>query len=138
MALRVFQFAVTIPAGTPKASPVTVALPIDNWEMESLDLEVPAGPSGVMGFYIANNGAQWIPASPGSWLIWDDVQQSWPFSDQPNASGWQVVGYNTGTYPHVVTVRMHVNPPTPAQQSGVAPQLVIQTTAVAPLPVTVL
>lgn len=111
MALRVYQFTVTIPADTPKSAPATTDLSIDNWDLEMLDLEVPPGPAGLMGFYVANNGVQWIPQGDGEWLVWDDVQKSWPFTDQPNASGWQIVGYNTGAYDHDVIVRMHVNPP---------------------------
>lgn len=62
-----------------------------------------------MGFIVANNGVQWLPRTPGEWLIFDDVLQSWPVEDQPNASGWQVVGYNDDVYyPHAVTVRFHV------------------------------
>jgi hypothetical protein len=137
MALRVFQFGATIPAGTPQASPFTVPLSIDNWDLESIDLEVPAGASGLMGFYVANNGVQWIPNSPGTWLVWDDVQQSWFMDDQPNASGWAVVGYNTGYYPHTVTVRMHVNLPTAAEVASGAPAVTFVTSA-APSPVTVL
>lgn len=119
MALQVQQFAATIPTGTSRDAPVTVPLDIDNWVLEQLDLEVPAGPSGLMGFAVFNNGVQWIPSSPGTWLVWDDVQQSWPFTDQPDASGWQVVGYNMGIYDHTVTVRFHVNPPpTPSAAGG--------------------
>lgn len=128
MALRVFQFAATIPANTPPGAPATVPLQIDNWALEAIDLEVPAGPAGLMGFAIFNNGVQWIPASPGQWLVWDDVQQSWPLSAQPDASGWAVVGYNTGTYDHTVTVRMHVNPPAPAASTNMLPAVTFVTT----------
>lgn len=114
MALRVFQFACTIPGGTLKSAPVTVPIALDNWELESIDLEVPAGPSGLMGFHVANNGLQWIPATPGAWLVWDDTQQTWYMQDQPNASGWAVTGYNEGFFDHTVTIRFHVNPPTTA------------------------
>lgn len=112
MAQQVQQFVATIPAGTLIDAPASIPLDIDNWELESIDLEVPAGPAGLMGFYIANNGVQWIPFLAGTWLVWDDVQASWTLENQPNASGWAVVGYNTGTFDHAVTVRMHVNPPT--------------------------
>ena len=121
MAQYVLQFSATIPAGTLETVPATVDLPMDNWDIEQVDLEVPPGPAGLMGFYVANNGVQWIPATPGAWLVWDDVQQSWPFTDQPNASGWAVVGYNTGVYDHAVTVRFHVNPTSAATTTTSAP-----------------
>lgn len=132
MALRVFQFAATIPAGTPVTAPVTVPLEIDNWDLESLDLEVPAGPAGLMGFQIYNNGVPWIPASEVGWLVWDDIQQSWFMHDQPNASGWAVVGYNTGVYDHDVTVRMHVNPPAVAAAPASVPTVTFVSTPIEP------
>lgn len=129
MAQRVFQFAASIPAGTPKSSPVTVPLSLDGWELESLDLEVLPGPSGLLGFYVANNGVQWIPQPAGQFLVWDDVRQSWTFEEQPNASGWAVVGYNGGAWPHTVTVRFHVNYPTQTQAAVGLPTLTVVTSA---------
>lgn len=114
MALRVLPFKATIPANTPVTAPVTVPLALDNWELESLDLEVPPGPAGLMGFQVYNNGVAWIPYGPGNWLIWDDVKERYSLQDQPNASGWAVVGYNTGIFDHSVTLRFHVNVPSSA------------------------
>lgn len=131
MAQYVLQFSATIPPDTPQDAPVTVDLPLDNWNVEQIDLEVPAGPAGLMGFYVANNGVQWIPATPGSWLVWDDVQNSWAFTDQPNASGWAIVGYNTGTYDHSVVVRFHVNTTVPPTAAATAPTVTFVSTGVA-------
>lgn len=129
MAYRVLQFSVTIPAETPQTAPVTIGLPMDNWDIEQIDLEVPPGPSGLMGFYVSNNGVQWIPQTAGSFLVWDNTKQSWPLSDQPNASGWAITGYNTGVYPHNVIVRMHVNP-TSAETPTVTPTVTFVSTSV--------
>lgn len=128
MALQVLQYPVTIPPNTLITAPATINLPLDNWEIESIDLEVPAGPAGLMGFAIYNNGVQWIPASAGTWLVWDDVQQSWQFEDQPNGSGWSVVGYNGGFFSHTVTVRFHVNPTQPAAGNVTPPSITFVTT----------
>lgn len=110
MAERVLQHTVTIPGGTPLAAPVTVALPFDNWELELVELEVPPGPNGALGFVLANNGHPWIPRSVGEWLVWDDKIQAYVPTGYPTAGGWQIVGYNTGTYDHDVITRFHVNP----------------------------
>jgi hypothetical protein len=109
VAERVLQYTASIPAGTPKTGPVTVAMPFDNWEVEAIDLEVHPGPAATMGFYLANNGIPWIPRTPGEWLVWDDHTETFYPTSYPTASGWQVVGYNTGIYPHAVVVRFHVN-----------------------------
>lgn len=112
MAQRVFQFTATIPAGTPPSSLAVIDLDLDNWVVESIDLEVPPGPAGLMGFYVANNGVAWMPQGTDEFLIWDDVIESWIFTDQPNASGWQVAGYNFDeANDHNVIVRFHVNVP---------------------------
>jgi hypothetical protein len=128
VATRVLPFTVTIPAGTQKTAPVTIPLALDNWELESLDLEVPPGPSGLMGFQVYNNGVAWVPYGGGNWLVWDDVRERYSLTDQPNASGWAVVGYNTGVFDHAVILRFHVNPPTPPTVAGSSTPLVIVTT----------
>jgi hypothetical protein len=103
----------TIPAGTPQGSDVTLELTLDNWIVEQVDLEVPRGPAGNMGFYLANNGVTWIPYQAGEYFVWDDHDQSFPVTDYPTGSGWEITGYNTGTYDHDVIVTFHVNAITP-------------------------
>lgn len=136
MAFRVFQYVAVIPAGTLPTAPATTHITLDNWVIESIDLEVLPGPSGLMGFYVANNSVQWIPQSPGTWLVWDDVQMNWPMSDQPDGSGWAIVGYNTGTYDHSVTARFHVNQP--AQPTVPPPTFTIITSDLPARPVVTL
>lgn len=121
MAERVIQNTVVIPAGTPFAAPVTVALPFDNWEVEAVDLEVPPGPTGALGFQLANNGQPWIPRTPGEWLVWDDHWERFPAENYPQAGGWQVIGWNVGLYDHAVYVRFHVNAVTSAAEAQTQP-----------------
>lgn len=138
MAYRILPFAVTIPAGTPATAPATIDLDLDNWQTEALDLEVPPGPAGLMGFQVFNNGVAWVPYGGGEWLVWDDVKERYQLTDQPNVSGWQVVGYNTGTYDHAVILRFHVNPVTNSQTSPVVPTVTIVNPAPAQQPALVL
>lgn len=130
MALRVLPFTVTIPAGTPSTAPVTIPLALDNWELESLDLEVPPGPAGLMGFQVLNNGVAIYPYGPGQWFVWDDVIEHYSLQDQPNASGWAVLGYNTGFFNHAVILRFHVNPPSTAAQQTATPTVTIVSGAI--------
>jgi hypothetical protein len=108
VAERVLQFTTTIPADT--GSDTIYPMAIDGWEIEAIDLEVPAGPAGTMQFYLANNGRPWIPRTDGEYLVWDDHAERFPATDYPSAGGWQVIGSNVGEYDHVVVVRFHVNP----------------------------
>jgi hypothetical protein len=138
MAERVLVFIATIPAGTAKTAPTTVNFDLDGWEIESVDLEVPPGPAGTMGFYLANNGQPWIPRQAGTWLIWDDQQRSYPASGYPNASGWGITGYNVGAYDHAVTATFHVQPiATPTPDSGRGTLILVERD-VPPRPVVIL
>lgn len=110
MATQVRQFTATIPANTPQATPATIDLSLDYVDIESIDLEVPPGPSGLVGFYLARSGQQVIPYEAGEYLVWDDRFDSWYLTDQPTGSGWQLVGYNLDVYDHSVVVRFHTNP----------------------------
>lgn len=127
MATEVHQFTVTIPAGTTKAATFSENLSLDNRVIESIDLEVPAGPAGLMGFYIARAGQQVIPFEDGQYIVWDDRSASWQLSEQPTAQGWQIVGYNTGVFDHAVVVRFHTNYPDIV--STALPELTIVSTA---------
>jgi len=84
-------------------------MPLNLYEIESIDLEVPPGPSGLMGFYLALSGQQWIPWETGEFIVWDDYRDNWPLTDQPTSSGWEVHGYNLDEYDHSVVVRFHLN-----------------------------
>ena len=103
------QKTATIPAGTAKSSPVTIDVSIGDFEIESIDLEVPPGPAYQMGFYLALSGQQVIPYDAGQFIVWDDQSKNWPLVNQVTTGRWQIVGYNTGKYDHMVVVRFHVN-----------------------------
>jgi len=129
VATQVRQFTATIPANTLKTALVTVPLSLDYVDIESIDLEVPPGPSGLMGFYLARSGQQWIPYESGEFLVWDDRFDSWYLTDQPTGSGWEVVGYNLDVFDHDVVVRFHTNPVT-SPVSVTPPQLTFVGSAV--------
>jgi len=111
MATEVHQFTATIPKNTPQTALSITNLVLDNRSVESIDLEVPAGPAGLMGFYLARSGTQVIPFEDGEYIVWDDRFKNWPMSDLPTSQGWQIVGYNLDlANDHDVVVRLHTNP----------------------------
>lgn len=110
MASIIRQFTRSIPANTAQATPVTLGISFPVEQVLSVDLEVPPGPAGLMGFYLAVSGQQLIPFETGEWLVWDDVRASWPLNDYPVTGAWSLVGYNTDIYPHQVVVRFHDQP----------------------------
>lgn len=124
MAERVLKHTTTIPAGTPVDDPWTEDLGFDDWVVERIDLIVPPGPWGTMGFYLANNSQPWVPRSAGEWLVFDDHKLEVTPTGYPIGTGWQIVGYNLGRYDHDVIALFHVNPiSTPGQSQDNYPVL---------------
>jgi hypothetical protein len=99
---EVYDFAVTIPAGTPVAAPVTVATPMPARRIVSIHWRVPSGPLGLMGWRITSAKAQIIPRQAGSFMVTDGQSGTWPLANLPDSGAWEVTGYNTGIQPHTV------------------------------------
>jgi hypothetical protein len=109
MATRVEGPAVTIPAGTSQLAPLSAPLSIGESIVRRLDLIVPQGSSGLMGFYLAHSGTQMIPRRNGQYLILDDKFISFDMSGYPTGDKWTLVGYNTDVYDHTVSTIWHVD-----------------------------
>jgi len=105
MAYQVKSFAFTIPAGTTKALPVTMDTPLGLFVVTSVEVDVPAGPNGNVGFRFTSGGTQMLPANLGAWFVMSGVEKSWPLSGQIESGAWQVQGYNTGIYDHTIQIR---------------------------------
>lgn len=132
MADEIDQFTCKIPAGTLKSAPVVIPMPMNLYEIDSIDVEVPTGPAGLMGFYLALSGEQWIPHKRGEWVVWDNQSKNWPLTNQPTSSGWSLVGYNTGKYDHNVTVRFHLLIVTTASVAPTSSITIISSPVIAP------
>lgn len=110
MATEVRSFDITIPAGTAIAAPVTIDVSFPAMVTESVEWSVPKGPSGLMGWRLTSGGGQVIPKNLGSWIVADGQAGNWQLEDLHTSGAWQVTGYNTGSFPHVVRVRFHTSP----------------------------
>lgn len=102
MASEIRSFQVTIPAGTPVASPFVQAIVFPPRTVTQIDWKVPPGPSGLMGWALTIAGQPVIPNNPGAYIVADNVARSWPLSGFPDQGQWQLTGYNTDIYPHTV------------------------------------
>jgi hypothetical protein len=100
----IWPFTVTIPAGTPETAPVTVGTVFPTRIVNAIKWRVPAGPSGLMGFYVSMRTTQVFPSIPGQWIIANDESDTWDVFNQPDSGDWSITGYNTGTYNHNVYV----------------------------------
>jgi hypothetical protein len=109
MANEVRSFQATFPAGTALATPLTVNMGFPPRTVETLEIIVPPGPSGLMGFRITMGGTSVIPIQPNTWLVTDDDKITWKLDGLPNSGAWQIQGYNTDEYDHSVYLRWLVD-----------------------------
>jgi len=111
MATEVYAFQVTIPVGTPIATPLRQAITIPVRKVDVLEVKIPPGPSGVMGFAITMRGINVMPLVAGTWIVTDNEEIRWPIDELPTSGDWQLSGYNTGDWPHTVFLRWLVGQP---------------------------
>lgn len=105
MAVEVQSFQVTLVPGSSAAAPQVVDIGFPPREVERIEIIVPPGPRGVMGFQLAMSGKQVLPITAGAFVVTDDEKISWDLAGQNNSGAWQVIGYNTGAFSHTIEVR---------------------------------
>lgn len=119
MTLRVYQFPVTIAAGTPVNNPATVDTAFDvAMQPVEVSVRVPPGPRGEVGFRIVLGNQQLVPWNSGAWVVTDDEEMVWDMSDQSPSGDYAVMAYNTGTYSHTLLVRWKLSVTTSGAVSG--------------------
>lgn len=109
MVAEIYAFDVVIPASTAIATPQTSALTIPSRIVRQIDVIVPNGVRGNVGFRVAMNGQQVIPVNAGKWIVTDGEKISWPITGAPDSGAWQLIAYNTGIYDHTLEVRFQVD-----------------------------
>lgn len=124
MARELRSFTAVLATGSTPAAPVTTDMSFPARIVRRVDVFVPNGPNGEVGFALANSGQQIIPFNRGEFVVTNDEKLSWDLTDYIDSGSWQFIGYNTGFYAHRIQVRFHLDLPT--AQSGVV-------TAVAPI-----
>lgn len=126
MARELRKFAVVIPASTPQASPLVFSMEFPPRVVQRVQIVVPPGPRGEVGFQVAMSGRQIIPSEAGAFFVTDDEVIDWPLEDQNTSGGWQLIAYNTGAYNHTLEVRFLVVLP-PGLAEAEAPGLIEST-----------
>lgn len=122
MAVTIYEFQCLIPFGTAKATPAAIPMAFPVYQVDRVEIKVPHGNNGTMGFWIGSQGQQIIPYTTGTFVITDDEEISWDLTDYPTSGSWELVGYNTGSFNHTVYVRFLV---TPVDDGSAAPGLVL-------------
>jgi len=111
VAQEIREFAVTIPAGTPKTAPVTTPVVFPSRIVTAVSWRVPPGPSGQMGWALTSAGAPVIPIQSGTYVVTDDRSDTWELKGYLDSGNWAVTGYNTGVYPHTVYLTFQLDLP---------------------------
>lgn len=111
MAREVRQFSVECLAGVPSTAPTITDLLMPARIVRQITVRVPPGPRGLMGFQIAAAGVALIPLEAGQWVVADDETLTWVVDGYINSGAWQAIMYNTGVWPHTISIRFEVDTP---------------------------
>lgn len=109
MAQRIEHFAVTVPAGTAVAAPQTTTLSFNRGIVQQIEILIPPGPSGLVGFRILHSSDVVIPYDRTQWIIADNEVIKWPLENFPTGQAWALRAYNTDVFDHTLYVRLQVN-----------------------------
>lgn len=102
MAVEIREFQVTVPAGTAQSAGWSQAIMFPARVVDQINIRVPPGPNGQLGFAIGTSGMPVIPAQLGAWIIANDQEIDWPLNGYWDSGSWEVFAYNLGNYPHTL------------------------------------
>jgi hypothetical protein len=105
MADEIRQYTVSVPAGTTADAPLTVPMVMPPRIVDALQIVVPPGPSGLVGFAVLVGGVRIIPYGSDLWIITAGENITWPLDHYPDAGSWSVQAYNTGVNDHSIYFR---------------------------------
>ena len=110
MATEVYSFTAVVPAGTTQAAPLVQSFTMPRRIVDTIEVIVPPGPSGLVGFAITASGLTVIPYQSDAWIITAAENIVWPLEQQIDTGAWGVRAYNTGGVDHSVYFRFLTRP----------------------------
>ena len=116
---RVYNIAFTVPAGTPKANPISAPWVTEDNTIVDIELEVPPGHNGQTGLRVMKGDVQLLPWSAGTFMVVNNYNRVFPVNAYLPTSDVTLQGYNTGQYPHTFFLRMTMED---HDQQGSSPQ----------------
>jgi hypothetical protein len=114
MADEHYEFAVTVPAGTAKATPIVTDISTPARRVDKIQWLLPPGASGTTGFRLSSGGVQVVPVNRGAFMVRDGTIDGAELARLHNSGKWDVTAYNTGTFPHTIYISMYVSIIVPA------------------------
>lgn len=119
MAREIYAFHVTVPINTPAATPQVTNLTMPQRQVDRVEVRVPPGPRGEVGFALGSSGVAVIPLQANTYIVTDNEALGWDLEDFWTSGGWQAFLYNTGAFSHTIEIRFLVSLP-PALQAAAA------------------
>ncbi len=110
MATQCYQFQATVTPSNNQTSPLTVPLSIPVMHVDEIEVEVPPGPLGEVGFHLNVSGVQCIPYKEGDFIVANNETLRWSFDNLPESGSWSITLYNNGAYDHTLYIRLSVSP----------------------------
>jgi hypothetical protein len=105
VATRIEVANVTVAALTLQAAPQITPFTFDDGRVDAVEIVVPDGPSGLVGFQIRHSKQVIIPYDGFTFITTNDEVIHWPLETFPVAQKWDVVIYNTDQFPHTLSFR---------------------------------
>lgn len=107
---------VTIPAGTPIATPVEIPTKFAPGIVEAIGWRFPGGCNGQVGIKIASSHVAVFPSALAEWIVQSGDLGGYDVADFPDSGDFSVLGYNLGTFPHTIQIRYRVRRREPPDQ----------------------
>jgi hypothetical protein len=119
----VWPVNVTVPLGTPIATPTTTSPNLGDIWIDSIEILIPRGHNGLTGIGIANAGTQLLPYSQtAAYLVGDGDRLTFDFGVEV-ANGLTIQTYNTDIFAHTFYLRI-VGRPIILQNPATIPQAI--------------
>jgi hypothetical protein len=123
MAREIYAFSVSVAPGSTQNAPQRTNLSMPFRRIEAVEIVVPDGLRGQVGFALGAAGVAMIPVNSGQWIVTNDEKIHWPLEDQITSGAWQLIAYNLGVFTHILQIRflVQLTQPAAALPSGLVP-----------------
>lgn len=105
MAQDIRVFDITIAPGGTVAAPQVFNVAFPPRRVDRIEVRIPPGPRGEVGFAIGSSGAAVIPREAQTYIVSDNEVLAWDVEDLWDSGSWQVFAYSTGHYSHKLQFR---------------------------------
>lgn len=121
MATEIRDFTVTVPAGTAVSAGFTADLSFPARIVTQINVRVPPGPRGEVGFAVGTGGLNVVPYGNGTYIVTDNEDLEYQLTDTIESGAWELLAYNTGSYDHTLRIYFYCDVVSPAAGGGSAP-----------------